>query len=49
MRSAEICSAELVSAKLDGPVLQIGWSKIYRNSDNSSETMMTDPDDWRTP
>jgi hypothetical protein len=23
--------------------------KISRNSDNSCETMMTDPDDWRAP
>jgi hypothetical protein len=49
MHSAEICSVELVSAKLDGLVLQIAGSKISRNSDNSSETMTTDPDDWRTP
>jgi hypothetical protein len=40
------CSAERSSAKLDGPVSETGGSMI---SDESSETTMTDPDDWRTP
>jgi hypothetical protein len=49
MRSAEVCSTEPVLAKPDGPVSEIRGSRISRNSDNSNETMMTDPDDWRTP
>jgi hypothetical protein len=49
MRSAAICSTEPDSAKLDGPVLEIGGSEISRNSANSSEMMMPDPGDWRTP
>jgi hypothetical protein len=36
-------------AKPDSPVFETGWSGISRSSDESSETMMADPDDWRTP
>jgi hypothetical protein len=49
MRSAKICSAEPSSAKPDSLVSETGGSKISRTSDKSSETMTTDPDDWRTP
>jgi hypothetical protein len=49
MQSAMICSTEPSSAKLDGPVSETGGSRISRNSDESSEMTMTNPDDWRTP
>jgi hypothetical protein len=40
MQIVEICSIESDSAEPDGLV-----SEISRNSDNSSETTITDPDD----
>jgi hypothetical protein len=48
-----MCSAIVYSigsslAKLDSLASEIGGSKIFRISDKSSETMMADPDDWRT-
>jgi hypothetical protein len=49
MQSATICSAELSSAILDGPVSETGGSKISRISDEGSKMVMADPDDWRTP
>jgi hypothetical protein len=49
MCSATICSAEPSSMKLDGPVSETRGSKISRNSDQTSEMMTADPDDWRTP
>jgi hypothetical protein len=49
MHSAEVCSTEPDSAKLDGPVSETGWSETSRNSDNSRETTTADPGDWRTP
>jgi hypothetical protein len=49
MCSATISSVEPSLAKLDGPVSETGGCTISRTSDKSSETMMTDPDDWRTP
>jgi hypothetical protein len=49
MCSAIMCSAEPSSAKLDGPVSETGGSRISRISDESSETMMADTDDWRAP
>jgi hypothetical protein len=49
MHNAKICSAELSSAKLNGPVSETGGSKISRILDESSETTMTNIDDWRTP
>jgi hypothetical protein len=49
MHSATICYVQSSSAKLDGPVSEIGVSENSRNSDESSETMMVDHDDWRTP
>jgi hypothetical protein len=49
MCSVTIYSTELSSAKSDGPVSEIGGSKISRNSDKTSKMMMADPDDWRTP
>jgi hypothetical protein len=49
MHSAIIKSSKLRSAKLNGPVLETGGSGIFRNSDETSEMMTADPDDWRTP
>jgi transposase InsO family protein len=49
MRNEEICSAKPDSAKPDGPVSETGGSGISRNSDNSSEMTMVEPDDCRTP
>jgi hypothetical protein len=49
MHNAKICSAEQSSIKSDSPVSETGGSKISRTSDKSSEVMMADPDDWRTP
>jgi hypothetical protein len=49
MRSVTICSIKPDSVKPDGPVSETGGSGISRNSDDSSETMTTDPDDWETP
>jgi hypothetical protein len=49
MYSAIVCSVGPSPAKLDSPVSDTSGSKISKTSDKSSETMMTDPDDWRTP
>jgi hypothetical protein len=49
MQSAEICFAESDLAKADGPVSETGGSRISKNSDESSQTTMVDPDDWRIP
>jgi hypothetical protein len=49
VHNAKICSAEPSSAKLDVSVSKTEGSKISRILDKSSETMMADPDDWRTP
>jgi hypothetical protein len=49
MCSVTICSAKQSLTKLDGPVYDIGGSKISRNLDNTSKMMTDDPDDWRTP
>jgi hypothetical protein len=49
MCSAMICSAEPSSTKPDAPVSKIEWSRISMISDESSKTVMNDPDDWRTP
>jgi hypothetical protein len=48
MCSATVYSIEPSLAKLDTPVSETGGSKISRTSDKSSETMMADPNDWRT-
>jgi hypothetical protein len=48
MQSAEICSAESDSAKLDDPVSETGGCRISRSSDNLDEMMTIDLDDWRT-
>jgi hypothetical protein len=48
VHSATICSLGSDPAKLDSPVSGTGGSKISRIMDESSEAMMTDPDDWRT-
>jgi hypothetical protein len=49
MCSATICYAEPSSAKPDGPVSEIEGSKFFKILDESSKTIMTDLDDWRTP
>jgi ribonuclease HI len=49
VHSVKIYSAEPSSAKPDVLVSETGGSKIFRIMDESSETMMVDPDDWRTP
>jgi hypothetical protein len=49
MCSAIICSTEPSSAKPDGPVFETEGLIISVTSNESSETMMTDPNDWRTP
>jgi hypothetical protein len=49
MCSATICSAEPSLAKSDGLVSKTGGSRISRTSDEMSETMTANPDDWRTP
>jgi hypothetical protein len=49
MCSATICSAEPSSAKPDGLVSKTGGSRISRILNESSKTMTTDLDDWRTP
>jgi hypothetical protein len=37
------------SSKPNGSILETRGSGISRNSDNSSKTTMTEPDDWRAP
>jgi hypothetical protein len=49
MHSMTICSAESSSAKLDGPVSEIGGSKNSGKSGEASEMTTIDPDNWRTP
>jgi ribonuclease HI len=49
MYNATIYSAEPSSAKPNGPVSETGGSGISRILDESSEMIMTDPDDWRIP
>jgi hypothetical protein len=49
MHRATICFAEPSSAKPDGSVSETGGSRISRITDESSEMMMADHDDWRTP
>jgi hypothetical protein len=49
MRRSTICFAELSSSKPDGLVSEIRGSKISRTSDETSETMTTVPEEWRTP
>jgi hypothetical protein len=48
MCSAIVYSVEPGSAKLDGLISETGGIKIYRILDESSETMMTDPEDLIT-
>jgi hypothetical protein len=47
MYSAIIGSAKPDLVKLDSPVFETGGSEISRNLDESSETMTSNPDDWR--
>jgi hypothetical protein len=48
MCNAMVYSIEPSLAKLDTPVSETGGSKISRTSDKLSETMMANPNDWRT-
>jgi hypothetical protein len=48
MRNAAICYVKPDSAKPDGPISESKGSRIFRNSDNSSEMTTIDLDDWRT-
>jgi hypothetical protein len=49
MHSVTIYSAEPSSAKADDLVSKIRGSRISRNSDESSEIMTVNPNDWMTP
>jgi hypothetical protein len=49
MCSATIYFAEPSLAQPDGLVSKIRGSRISRTSDETSETTMTDPYNWRTP
>jgi hypothetical protein len=49
MHNVIICSAEPSSAKPNGPISEIGGFKIFRNLDEPSKMMTTNPDDWRIP
>jgi hypothetical protein len=49
MCSATICSAEPSLAKSDGLISKIGGYGISRITDESSETITDDPNNWRTP
>jgi hypothetical protein len=49
MCSATVCSVGPSLAKLDSPITETGGFRIFRTSDKSSETMMTDHDNWMTP
>jgi hypothetical protein len=49
MCSAIIYSTKPSSAKPDGPVSKTEGLIISVTSNESSETMITDPNDWRTP
>jgi hypothetical protein len=49
MYNATIYSAGPNSAKPDGSVFETRGFEISRILNESSETMMTNPDDWRTP
>jgi hypothetical protein len=44
-----IYSAEPSSAQSDGPISKTGGFRISRNSNETSEMMTINPDDWRTP
>jgi hypothetical protein len=46
MCSVTICSAKPSSAIPGGPVSETEGSEISRTSDDTSETLMIDPDDW---
>jgi hypothetical protein len=48
MCSASVCSVGPSPVKPDSPISKTGGSRISRTLDKSSETMMVDPDDWRT-
>jgi hypothetical protein len=49
MHSAIIYSTEPSLAKLNGMVSKTIGFEIFRITDESSETITVDPDDWRTP
>jgi hypothetical protein len=49
MCNVTVCSVESSPAKPDSPVSKTGGSEISRITDESSETTVANPDDWRTP
>jgi hypothetical protein len=49
MCSATIYSIRPSLAKPDNPISETGWSKISKIMDESSEMIVTNHDDWRTP
>jgi hypothetical protein len=49
MHNATICSIGLDPIKPDSPISKTEGSKIFRTSDEMSEMMTVDHDDWRTP
>jgi hypothetical protein len=49
MCGATVCAVGSNPAKLDSSVSKAGGSRISRITDESSETMTADPEDWRTP
>jgi hypothetical protein len=49
MHDATVCSVEPSPTKSDSPIFETGGSKNSRNSDETSKTVIFDPDDWRAP
>jgi hypothetical protein len=47
--NAKICSAKTNSTEPDSPISEIGGSRIFRISGETSKTTTAGPDDWRTP
>jgi hypothetical protein len=45
MHDVEICSAEPILVKSDGPILEIRGSEISRSSDNLGKMTTPKPDD----
>jgi hypothetical protein len=49
MHRVIVCFVGPGPAKPDSPVSKTGGSEIYRISDEDSEMMTADPENWRTP
>jgi hypothetical protein len=49
MCSVTVCSIGPSPTKPNDSISEIGGSRISRTSDEASEMMTVDPDDWRTP